>query len=78
MGISRLTASAIFHNETTHVLYGEINGKFAGSIWCIDAKERPRFLLSSEPIYDTAEKATEAMQSVIDEIRAGKDPMEKS
>ena len=74
MGISLLTALAIKNNPDIYVEAGKgKNGKWAGFISCIDAKERPRLLVSTEPIYKNSKLAQQAMNDVIADIKVNKE-----
>ncbi len=74
-GISRLAALIIQTNDekdiTADAAGQHDNGKYAG--WITFWKYgRPHIspLISTEPIYDTAEQAEEAMQEIVAKIRA--------
>ncbi len=75
MEISRFTAIGIYHNESTKASSYEKESKFGGMISCIDTKDRPRLLITTEPIYTTAIEAKDVMQGIIDTIRNGEDPI---
>lgn len=68
MGISLLTALQIQGNPVLAGARQHKNGKFS----CIvmhDEEKRFRILLSSTPVYETAEEAEKVGQTTIDEIK---------
>jgi hypothetical protein len=76
-GVSRITAWAIRENPdvTTHAGQHIKNKKWAGFVECIDARDIPRILISTEPIFDTDVEAKAAVDKVVAEIRAAGDSL---
>ena len=68
MGVSLLTALQIQGNPVLAGSEKHDNGKFSCIIMHGEAKKF-RILLSSEPVYETAEDAKQAGQTMIDKIK---------
>ena len=72
--MTRLTAAIIQADDRVYAsAFGPINGKYGLYVGTIDEApsgwERPRDLLTSEPIYETAEAAKDAAESLIRSVR---------
>ena len=75
--MTRLTALIIQGNDTVYASsYGPIDGKFGLYIGMMDespsGSQRPRDLLTSEPIYPTAVAAKAAAIKIIADVRRKK------
>ncbi len=68
MSISNLTALIIATRDVRVSAAGPVNGKWVGWI-TLGEEDRYRPLLNSEPIYDSADAATDAMNKVIEDVR---------
>ena len=73
--MTRLTAIIIQGDDNVSgSSYGPVDGKFGLYVGTVDHSpsgcERPRPLLTSEPIYSTAEEARKAAENVIAETRS--------
>lgn len=72
MSISIMTALAI-HNPKNDIRWGaggpDEAGKFAGFIWLCHGGRLHCYLVSTESVYDSAEAAENAMESLVKEIR---------
>lgn len=74
--MTRLTAIIIAGNDSAYASsYGPIDGKFGLYISMIDEApsgfQRPRDLLTSEPIYETSDLAKSAGDAIISKVREG-------
>ena len=73
MGLSALSLLTIKHNKDVYAtaggpcLDGEGKGKYTG--WIMIESDRWDPVLNTEPIYESMEKAEEAMQKFIDYVR---------
>ena len=68
MSLSMLSAMVIAAGGTEASYAGHEDGKWAGLITIPD--DRYRILVSTQPVYETKEEATAAMQDVIDQVIA--------
>ena len=74
MGIDRITAYTIATRDDIVISHGgpgkgEYEGKYVGWI-TLGEPDRFRPLLSTQPVFDSAEEADEAMNKVVEDIRA--------
>lgn len=70
-GISRITALAIQHNPdlTICAALDEASNKWLGFLHIIDAKERPRIILSTEPQFDSEASAKQYLNEIVDSVK---------
>ena len=69
MGVSLITAVVIATNPMVIEAVGpDSDGKFSGTIRRDEAKYR-RPLVTSEPVFDSAEDANASMEQVVDDCR---------